>query len=595
MKRTVCGGLAGVGIAASLTCGGGAPFATDEDNPIFVPVSMGRVSNDGGATRGVGWADFDGDGDPDLVTANTSGQWNAFYLNTRRGRRDDWREDSTPRDLEPESPASSFIKASDPAVSPLGSIAAARGNAEGVSWVDYDGDGDLDLHLVTRGIEPDLLFENRGSEGLTPVMEGPLVQNRSHTMACWADVDRDGWLDVFLVGYRSEFGNVLMRNLGGGTFEEVGETVFPAASKTGRACAWGDPNDDGLPDLYVGNAREPNDLFWNRGFLTFEQDQSESHAVRHVGYTYGLSWADFDGDGNQDLFVANFDTVNVLYRNDGSGRLEPVESDPIAGEGGGASKGHAWGDYDLDGDLDLFVANGTYGPDMRNFLYVNDDGGFLRELRGAFTQHADTSAGAAWADYDGDGDLDVYVANWGSKDQVNRLYRNTSADVTNRSWIAFRLRSVSPNRFGWGAKVRVMARIGGDFRWVTRWNIPTTGYGSQNEMMVHFGLSNAESVDSLVVRWPSGQVDRMGAFQARRVWVVEETDDDSPSENPPDDFLTPIRRPGVKSAEISPYALQRSAMMLVSSSPPGSDFISERRRGVLWDSAPNTYGGSIRW
>ncbi len=529
--RVHCGGLGGLVIAACFACGTGEPPSRNESQPILVPVWDGRISSDGGATRGVGWADFDGDGDPDLVTSNTAGQWNAFYLNISKGRRDDWRESSARGESASEHPESFFIKASDPGVSPLGSVAAARGRAEGVSWVDYDGDGDLDLHIVTRGDEPDLLFENRGSSGLLAVREGPLVRRKSHTMACWADVDRDGWLDVFLVGYGAETGNSLLRNLGGGSFEEVKDTPFALASKAGRACAWGDPNDDGFPDLYVGNAREPNDLFWNWGGLVFEQEGSASHIVQDVGYTYGLSWADFDGDGDQDLFVANFDTFNVLYRNTGGGVLEPVGADRIATDRGGASKGHAWGDYDLDGDLDLFVANGTYGPDMRNFFYVNEGGQFRRELRGTFAEHADTSAGTAWADYDGDGDLDVFVANWGSSDQLNRLYRNTTSDLGDLAWIGFQLRSASPNRFGWGAKVRVRARIEGEARWLTRWNVPTTGYGSQNQLLVHFGLSTAESVDSLIVRWPSGQVDHMGPLQANRVWLVEEGAGVRPSED----------------------------------------------------------------
>lgn len=216
--------LGGLVIAGFLGCEGGELPSSDEGRAVFVSVSRGRIATDGGATRGVGWADFDADGYRDLVTANT-------------------------------------------------------GRAEAVSWADHDGDGDLDLHLVARGDEPDFLFENRGSAGFAPAPEGPLVERQSHTMACWADVDADGWLDVFLVGYHSEAGNALFRNVGEGTFERVDDTPFPTASKAGRACAWGHPNDDGLPDLYVGNPREPNDLFWNRGALNFEQDRSQSHIV----------------------------------------------------------------------------------------------------------------------------------------------------------------------------------------------------------------------------------------------------------------------------------------------------------------------------
>ncbi len=485
-------------VAVGVGCSDAPRPGALDSAPIFEPLDDGRIVTDGGASRGVGWADFDQDGDYDLVVANTGGQWNSFYLNTLRGRNDDRRGDSpanTRASTISEGPQ--FLKASDPDLSFVGSVAASGSRAEGVSWVDYDGDGDLDLHIVTRGQEADLLFNNQGEAGLVRVLDGMLVRPISSTMACWADVDGDGWLDVYLVAYRDTQRNSLLRNRGRGVFEDMSDSPAAFGSGTGRSCGWGDPNDDGLPDLYVGLAREPNRFFWNRGGFVLQRETDTSHLTDHVGYSYGLSWADFDGDGSHDLFVANFDVENVLYRNDGTGRLEPVADD--------------------------LVANGTYGPDMRNFLYLNDgQGHFARDMNGEFALHADTSAGAAWADIDLDGDLDIFVANWGSSDQVNRLYRNTTSQTTGRSWVTFRLSSTSPNSFGWGAKVRAKARIRGVQRWMTRWNIPTTGYGSQNGLMVHFGLDDATSVDSLFVRWPSGNTDIHTDISARAAWAVIE-------------------------------------------------------------------------
>lgn len=498
----------GAFIAAAFGCGETPPSDVPVNSGMFVPVSVGRIANDGGASRGVAWSDFDRDGDADLVVANTAGQWNALYVNLAGDTAND---------------GSQFIKISDPNTSTSGPVAAAGGRAEGVSWVDYDGDGDLDLHIVTRGPEADFLFNNDGARGLVRVLQGPLVREAGSSMACWADADGDGWLDVYLVAYRDNQRNALLRNRGGGVFEDIPNSPAAFGTGTGRSCAWGDPNDDGLPDLYVGLAQEPNRFFWNRGDFVFERDADAGHLVEHVGYSYGLSWVDYDGDGHHDLFVANYDVANVLYRNDGTGSLMPVTSEPIASESGGASKGHTWGDYDLDGDLDLFVANGTYAPDMRNFLYLNDGvGQFSRDFSGDFAEHADTSAGTAWADFDLDGDLDLFVANWGSSDQVNRLYRNTTSETTGRGWVIFRLRSESRNTHGWGAKVKAKAMIRGTPRWMTRWNIPTTGYGSQNSLLIHFGVDDAASVDSLVITWPSGHEDVHTDIPVREIWIAVE-------------------------------------------------------------------------
>jgi hypothetical protein len=437
-----------------LACGP-ASSQDERSTSLFELALVGRLTTDGGATRGVAWGDYDQDGDPDLALSNTADQWNALHRND----------------------AGAFIKLTDRGRSSWAAYVAAAGRAEGVSWVDFDGDRDLDLFVATRGPQANMMFRNEGPDSLVRVTEADFARGAlGASMACWADIDGDGWLDVFLAGYGGD-PNRLFRNQGGTLVELVSHPL--AYTSAARSCAWGDPDDDGLPDLYVGNAREPNDLFRNRGAWRFDR-QTEGHVVTDVGYSYGLSWADFDGDGAQDLFVANFDTLNRIYRNDGSGSLQPVLDGVLATEEGGASKGHTWGDFDLDGRLDLFVANGTYGPDMRNFVYRGLGGGrYVRELSGAFTEHADTSAGAAWADYDRDGDLDVFVANWGSSDQINRLYRNSTSENLGRGWLGLYLHGLGANTHAWGAKVVVVANPGTGSRRMMRWHNPVTGYASR--------------------------------------------------------------------------------------------------------------------
>lgn len=452
-----------------------------KSSSVFKSVTTGRIGSDGGLSRGVAWADYDNDGDPDLYVANSNGQWNAIYRNNGDG---------------------SFKKMTDDTgdVKVISEVVKHGGNSQGVNWVDYDGDGDLDLYVVSRGDEGNFLFKNIDGLGFKRITDSPLTEEGiSASMACWVDIEGDGDLDVFIVASGSGT-NLAFRNDGDGVFEKMADNALSSGRGRGRACGCGDANGDGLPEFYVANAQTPNDYFINLGNWEF-QKISEGHAVEDIGYSYGVSWADFDDDGDLDLFLANFDKKNFLYRNDGTGKLSPILEGPVSQQMGGASKGHSWGDYDNDGDLDLYVANGTYRPDMYNFFYLNKgDGSFLQDFSGHLKKHADTSAGAAHADFDRDGDLDIFVANWGSGDQVNRFYENTTEG---KNWIMLGLKGANSNTYGIGSKVSLYS----DNKVQYRWMLPVTGYGSQNDYELHFGLGNVTKIDSLQIQWVSGTKD----------------------------------------------------------------------------------------
>ncbi|MEQ6165918.1 CRTAC1 family protein [Ekhidna sp. MALMAid0563] len=448
------------------------------DVPLFILNENGRIATDGGFTRGVAWGDVNQDGTPELYTANSAGQWNAMYSNNGKGGLKKIR---------------------------LGNVFAELiregGTSEGVSWVDYDNDGDLDLYLCSRGKEPNQLFRNDSLKRFTKITDHALTRDSiSTSMACWADYDLDGDLDVLLVGYRLN-GNLFYENEGKGAFRRLSDHLLISGNGTARTCACGDANGDGLPEVFIGNAREPNLYYRNLGNLQFAQD-STGPIIEDEGYAYGSSWADFDDDGDLDLFVANFDKENLLFANNGKGTLNPMIGSIIVTEKGGASKGHSWGDYDNDGDLDIFIGNGTYGPDMHNFLYLNEgDGEFTSYEEGVISQHADTTAGVAHADFDRDGDLDLFIANWGSADQINRLYIN---QTTGKNWVAFSLKGTKSNAFAIGAHLRIHTPK----KEMHRWMYTITGYGSQNDYELHFGLGDETTIDSLIVEWPSGQIDK---------------------------------------------------------------------------------------
>ncbi|MCH7498070.1 MAG: VCBS repeat-containing protein, partial [Candidatus Marinimicrobia bacterium] len=211
----------------------------------------------------------------------------------------------------------------------------------------------------------------------------------------------------------------------------------------------------------------------------------------------GASWGDYDNDGDLDLFVANSsDQNNDLYTNEGNGLFTKVVGVPIVSDAGWSRSG-LWGDYDNDGDLDLFVTNFD-----DNFLYVNEGAGtFSKVTTGLLVTDGRASLGAAWGDYDNDGWLDLIVANRASR--PNNIYSNKGSG---NHWINIALTGTQSNVSAIGAKVFAKATISGNPVWQLREVASQTGFLSQNSLNVEFGLGNATTIDSVRVEWPSGIV-----------------------------------------------------------------------------------------
>jgi len=469
-----------------------APLAYAES--LFVAVPDHATVVDGGLSRGVAFGDADGDGDPDLLVANTINYPEFLYRND--GER--------------------FVQVMETAPSLSG------GFTEGVNWVDFDNDGDLDI-FAARTNGSNGLYRNDGSWSFAKAEAGDLTADSSpSSMACWADIDGDGWLDVFVVNRRGE-NDALYRNRDGQSFERIADEVAGRAGGDGRSCLFADLDSDGDPDLYVGNfvdtatsppTRQRNFLYFNQGDFEFTE-HTQGDVVESRALTYGVSAADANNDGHLDLFVTNIGAGdrNQLYLNDGQGNFRlhaaglttPVDT---------PSKGHTWGDFDLDGDLDVAVANGTEGTEhIQNELYLNDGkANFTGVTNGEFVSDSHISAGIAWADIDMDGDLDLYVANWGDGDQDNVLYRNHSRGT----WLKLGLTGSASNRTGVGARVTVTIRHAGRTTRQTRWLNTTTGYASQNEPILHFGLGEAASIEELRVDWPSRRQDTFSDVAANQ-------------------------------------------------------------------------------
>ncbi|MFW6012328.1 MAG: CRTAC1 family protein [bacterium] len=479
----------------------------------FEPVPDLGGADRGGTSRGVAWGDFTGNGYPDLVVSNTGGERLFLYRNAEGSK------------LEP-------VTGSE--------VTGIEGHAQGVNWVDVDNDGDLDL-FVAREHGVDLLFTNDAGS-LRRQDAGALTENALESVqGCWADFDGDGLLDVFVV-HADYQDDVLYRNLGGARFSRT-EGPWEGLGNHGRACAWSDVDGDGRPDLYVANAytqvndevRTAANLFYrNLGNGTFERIVT-GEAVNYHAYSYGVSFMDFDQDGDEDLFVSSigrFDP-NMLFENVDGSLFHPVRASMLVRDRFGPVKGHAWGDFENDGDVDLFVAEGHGGArpehapfDNADRLYENVGGGEFRVADlPILTDHDLVSAGAAAADFDRDGDLDLFIANWGdatedgSGKQDNQLFENVS---NAGRWFVVRLEGTRSNRMGIGARVRITTGEGEDAatQYRTLWS--SQGFGSMGEPLIHVGLGDRERVRELRIDWPSGTVDTHRDLRAGERYVATE-------------------------------------------------------------------------
>lgn len=461
--------------------------------PARAQVAFREVGREAGVAKAgdagaVAWFDFDGDGDEDLFVANL-------------GKDKLYRNDG-----------GTFAKAKRAGI---GSGAISFGVAIG----DYDNDGLLDVFVANQQAA-NALYRNTGGGRFSDVTREAGVGGGGvgSYSAAWADFDRDGLLDLFVANGSQLAGarDFLYRNLGDGRFAEVGERAGITGADRSLGCAWGDYDGDGWPDLFVANFGERNRLYRNRGDGTFD-DRATPAGVAGPANGAGGAWGDFDNDGRLDLYVVNTnsgDDEDRLYRNVDGARFEDVtrQAGLFAHEDGEAA---FWADLDNDGWLDLFLANRSdYAGGRRepNRLFRNLGGGaFLEIAAAAGTVGNGQAQPAAFADYDGDGRLDVFV---GCLPATDLLFRNES--VAGNALVV-RLRGRESNRAAIGA--RVFASIGG--MTLMREVSSSSGRSSQNQLAPHFGLGVSGVVDRLEVRWPSGRVQVLEGVAAGVV-VVEE-------------------------------------------------------------------------
>jgi len=429
----------------------------------------------------------------------------------------------------------------------------------GVAVGDYNNDGFEDLYVTCLGSNH--LFKNNGDGTFTDVTRRAGVDDpRWSTGASFFDYDNDGHLDLFVSNYVDfdinnlpEFGkgksceyksipvqcgprglkgagDSLFHNNGDGTFTNVSKRagVDDPNGFYGMGVIASDFDDDGLIDLFVANDSTPNFHYRNKGNGTFEEiGFTAGTAVNENGSeqgSMGVTVGDYDHDGKLDLFITNFaDEYNTLYHNDGSNSFTDVS---FAAKVAAVSLPYVgWGtkffDYDNDGWVDLFVANGHVYPQLPNYLqpkllFRNNRDGSFSEISAQFGKvltELRASRGVAFGDIDNDGDIDLVIVDLDGSPQ---LLRNDGGNANNS--ILVKTIGVKSNRSGIGAKVKVVA---GDLTQIDEVRSGDS-YLSQSDFRLHFGLEQRTKVDLIQVRWPSGVVDKITGVGVNRIVTIKE-------------------------------------------------------------------------
>jgi hypothetical protein len=493
----------------------------------------------------------------------------------------------------------------------LGSL--LEGTGAGCIWFDYNNDGLPDLYVVNgRPLDDSMhpyplkekpatlphnhLYRNDGNGHFTDVTDKAGLKPDLYSVAVTAaDYDNDGFVDLLVTGYGK---TILYHNDGNGHFTDVTVRAGIKADGWTISSTWLDYDKDGCVDLFVGRyvkfdpkyrayyaadnypgpldyEGETNRLYHNNCDGTFTDVTDKAGIGAYVGRTMGVTAADFDNDGWDDIYVANDRTENFLFRNKHDGTFEEVGNDTgtAFGQNGEStsSMGPVFADLEGRGVLDLWVTDGHYNRLLRNngkqgfedigasngvaqtnaqyvswgtgiYDFDNDGqpdilifhGGLIHlipqehtlfrglgngkfadvsESAGAVLNERTVARGACFADYDNDGKVDAFLVNLGAK---GALVHNVSTGTGH--WVAINLKGTKSNRDGIGARLEVYA---GERRWTAE-RVAGSGYLSQDDRRMHFGLGAVTTIDKIVVRWPSGREQTLVKQGVDRVLTIEE-------------------------------------------------------------------------
>ena len=430
---------------------------------------------------------------------------------------------------------------------------------------DYDNDGYTDLFVSSYG--KNALYRNNRNSTFTELAEKAGVANnrtRWGSGCAFLDYDRDGILDLFVASYIDldlktaplpETGpcqykgvmvacgppgltggsNTLYRNNGNGTFSDVSEKsgINTANGTYGLGVLTADFDNDGWTDIYVANDSAPSALYRNNKNGTFTDIGIEAGCALSIDGKpqagMGVTAGDYNRDGWLDIFKTNFSNdTSSLYRNTGKSTFDDVTFPAGMGLN---TRWLGWGcgfiDVDNDGWADIFLVNGHVYPEVEKLtteagyaqpkvLYRNLQNGSFADVSqkaGEAVTRPNASRGAAFGDYDNDGDVDILI------NSVNGPPELLRADSLNQNnWIKIKLAGVKSNRDGIGARIKCVTENGTQIDEVRSGG----SYYSQNDLRIHFGLGKSQRVQSLEISWPGGKVDTLRNVAANQLVVVKE-------------------------------------------------------------------------
>lgn len=459
-------------------------------------LGIDEVKTQASIGNGISLVDFDGDGLDDITIGTQVGKPIAFFRNTGDG----------------------FIRLND--------LVDHQEDAKQVLWVDYDNDGDKDLHVSTfQGVSR--LYRNDGNLIMRDVTEaaGLPMGAQFYYGTCWGDINRDGWLDFYTIDHNffiARSVNYMFLNNGDGTFTDVTESSGTRdRGKIPFCSAFLDINNDKWPDLYTAADKLTyNTMLINNGNGTFSDVSEETQTGLRMN-AMCVAVGDYDNNGWFDIYVTNTPIGNALLRNRGLTENErtPV-FDEVAEMAGTGFYENSWGanflDADNDGHLDLYVSGSVGGSDAESAaLYRNNgDGTFTIPDSAGMAGDTTRSFSNAIGDLDQNGFPDIFVIN--NPPYPHQLWMNEA--ISGHHWLRINLEGVLSNRDAIGTRIEAYMADTYQQRF-THCGIGFLGQNSETEII---GMGSFSTIDSLVITWPTGHQDRFYEVQANQLLTIRE-------------------------------------------------------------------------